>query len=97
MLFHVRRPVTKELIDEGADRTQRREDGARGPTYDFSPIRVVLALVYLMILGGLALGCWQIGFEKGAETLLSLIEVSAGAIGGILFGEKMALGAQGAG
>lgn len=96
MLFHVRRPVSKGFTDEGgADASQRREAAAPAPAYDFSPIRVVLALVYLMVLGGLALGFWQIGFEKGAETMLHLFEISAGALGGIIFGEKMALGAEG--
>jgi hypothetical protein len=91
MLFHVRKSVSTGFVEtpEGG------KAAAPVKQYEFSPERVLFAMLALLLVGGLMLGCWGLGYAEGATAMLHLFEVMAGGLAGLLFGERMGMAGEG--
>jgi hypothetical protein len=90
MIFHSIRPRTKGMTDAGLELPAA---SGSGPAANFQTdwIRLSFAFGFLILLGVAAFVARGIAWNEAAVAFLHLLEVAAGGIAGLLFGERIAL------
>jgi hypothetical protein len=58
--------------------------------YELDPIRIALAIAFMVALIAAAIACHLTGWAEGANVFLHLIEITGGGIVGLIVGEQSA-------
>lgn len=83
MLFHRKVLKGREFGPQG--------DGSEKDRYEIIPLRIVEGFLLFFVLIGASITCRLIKWDEGATTFLNLVEMAGGGLGGLFFGERLAL------